>query len=286
MKKIIIGLCLLLFSLGILSFFVYFSLNDGKLHLTVCDVGQGDAILIRTPNGSDILIDGGPDKSVLSCLSAHMPFWDRNIEAIILTHPDADHLTGIVSVLQRYDVSQLFTQPNAGSTDIYLLFQKELADKNLSAKFVEAGDSLKFDDKVEFKILSPASSKPDPLAKKGSLNIYSVIGRLSYGNFSALFTGDAPIVEEEKIASEAGKVDVLKVSHHGSKTGTSDNFLNSILPQIALISVGVNNRYHHPAEESLKFLNNHGVKIFRTDKNGEIDILSDGMNYSINPQRQ
>lgn len=280
MKKAFFAVSLVLFSSGVLFLFSYFYFFDGKLHIVVCNVGQGDAIFMRTPRGADILIDGGPDKSVLSCLSSHMPFWDKNIEVVILTHPDADHITGLTDVIQRYSVNQLFTQPNPGKTKIYELFRKELADKKLSARFVEANDKIKIDE-INLEILSPASNKSDPDAKSGSLNVYSVISKLTFGNFSALFTGDAGKEVEDVIAPMAGKIDVLKVPHHGSQTGMDDFFLSSIRPQVALISVGANNRYGHPAKISLDLLGKYGVRVFRTDQGGEIEILSDGLNYSV-----
>lgn len=286
MKKIVFIISLILFSTGVLFFFVYLNFYDSRLHLVMCDVGQGDAIFLRTPTGADVLIDGGPDKSVLSCLGNNMPFWDKSIEAVILTHPDADHITGIVDVIKRYSVNALFTQPNASKTDIYKLFEKELADKKLSAKFVEAGDRIKIDDKVSLNILSPASNQPDPKAKSGSLNVYSVIAKLTYGNFSALFTGDAPALVEDRISNSIGKIDILKVPHHGSKTGMSEVFLNAIKPEIALISVGANNRYGHPSQISLDLLERRGIKSYRTDRNGELEILSDGLTYSIKLQKQ
>jgi competence protein ComEC len=286
MRKLIFIISLILFSTGVLFFFVYVNFYDGKLHLVVCDVGQGDAILLRTPNGQDVLIDGGPDKSVLSCLGRHMPFWDKTIEVIILTHPDADHVTGVVDVIKRYNVNALFTESNSGKTDIYKLFQRELADKKLSANFVEAGDKIKIEDNVELNVLSPQSNQPDPKANSGSLNVYSVVVKLSYNNFSALFTGDAPATVGDKIVGSVGKVDVLKVPHHGSKTGMNDAFLGTTTPQIALISVGANNRYGHPSKISLDLLSKYNVEIFRTDKNGEIEILSDGLTYSVSLQKK
>lgn len=284
MKKVIFILSLILFSTGVLFFFFYLNFYDGKLHLVVCDVGQGDAIFVRTPSGADVLIDGGPDKSVLSCLGNHMPFWDKTIEVVILTHPDADHITGMVDVIKRYNVNALFTQPNPGKTDIYKLFIRELAEKKLSAKFVKAGDVLKMPDGIEFHIISPQSSQPDPGANSSSLNAYSVILKLKYGKFSALLTGDAGSEVQDRIAEAAGDVDVLKVPHHGSKTGMSDYYLSVIKPEIGLISVGVNNRYGHPSQISLDFLRSHNVRVYRTDQNGEVEILSDGLKYSIKPQ--
>ena len=279
----------------ILILFVFFSLNDGKLHLVVCDVGQGDAIFIRTASGSDILVDGGPGKSVLSCLNRHMPFWDRNLEAIILTHPDADHITGMVSVLKSYKVDALYTQPNPGTTDIYELFRHELAAKKLSATYVSAGDRLNLTDGASLNIIWPDSKQPEKIGHNGSktslpagrqgLNRFSVTTIVKYGNFKALLTGDAGIEVGDRIASSVGDIDVLKVPHHGSKTGMSDYYLSTIKPELAVISVGAKNSYGHPAPFSLNLLKKHGVKTLRTDQDGEIEILSDGSTWSVKTSR-
>ena len=144
----------------ILFLFVFFSQSDGKLHLVICDVGQGDAIFIRTPEGLDVLIDGGPDKKVLDCLARHMSFWDKTLEAVILTHPDADHITGLVDVIKRYYVISFYTQANSGRTQIYKLFESTLAEKKLSARFVMRGDVLGLGEDIELDIISPASNTP------------------------------------------------------------------------------------------------------------------------------
>ncbi len=270
--------------LTILVFFAYFSFHDGKLHLIICNVGQGDAIFIRTASQADILIDGGPDKKVLECLSRHMPFWDRSLDVVILTHPDADHVTGLIDVIERYKITYLFTQPNPGKTQIYELFTNVLAEKKLSAKYVSSGDRFSQGEETSFKIFWPASDKPDQTnqnSSKSSLNRFSVIILVKHGKFSALLTGDAGSEIQDKLASAVGDTDVLKVPHHGSKTGMSDYFLSITKPELALISVGEKNKYGHPAGFILDLLKNHGVKTLRTDQTGDIEIVSDGKTWSV-----
>jgi competence protein ComEC len=280
-----------LFLLAGIFFYQNARFNDGKLHVIVCDVGQGDGILIRTPNGSDILVDGGPDDSILNCLSSHLPFWDRTIELMVLTHPHTDHAAGLVDVLKRYTVLHFVTEKVLGSTATYKRLGDALAAQKLTAKYAFAGDRIDFADKTQLLTLWPthkwldssqlqtADNQSD--SQSLDLNGFCLIQLLSYGNFKVLLTGDAGSMVEDKIAAEVGKIDILKVPHHGSKTGMNDYFLSQINPAIAIISVGANNRYSHPAKTALDLLNLHSTKTFRTDKNGTVEVVSDGQTISI-----
>lgn len=266
--------------------------NDGKLHLVFCNVGQGDAIFIKTPNGDDILIDGGPDESVLNCLSNHMPFWDRTIEVMVLTHPHADHLTGLISVLERYEVIHYFTENVKNNTSIYKRLEDTLAEKKITAKLTYSGDRIDFSDKTKLLTVWPDENWFNSKKLQGSqdlkkddisldVNGFSVIQVLSYGNFKALLTGDAGVEIEERISRQVGEIDVLKVPHHGSKSGMSDYFLSEINPSLAVISVAVKNRYGHPAKTMLDLLEKHNIKTLRTDVNKEVELVSDGKTFNI-----
>lgn len=281
-----------MFLLSAIFFYQNAKLNDGKLHIIVCDVGQGDGILIRTPDGSDILVDGGPDNSILNCLSSHMPFWDRTIELMVLTHPHTDHAAGLVDVLKRYTVLHFVTEKVLGQTATYKRLEDELAAQKLTAKYVFSGDRIDLADKTQLLTLWPSHewlNSSGLQAGNGTsdsvnldLNGFCLIQLLTYGNFKVLLTGDAGFITEDKIAAEVGKVDVLKVPHHGSKTGMSDYFLTQINPSLAIISVGANNRYGHPAQTALDLLKSHNIKTLRTDKNGTVEVISDGQTFSIN----
>lgn len=267
-----------------LIFFVFVKNNDGKLHLVICNVGQGDAIFIRTPNQADILIDGGPDKKVLECLSRHMPFWDRSLDVVILTHPHADHVTGLVDVVERYRVKSFYSERVEAETQIYKLFRLKLAEEKLSAKDLYSPTAFKEKSGLKLNTLWPtteAIQKTDLNNTNLDLNGLSVIQLLEYGKFKALLTGDAGVVAGDLIAQEAGDVNVLKVPHHGSKTGMSSYFLSAIKPELAVISLGAKNKYGHPAKLSLDLLKEYKAKILRTDLNGEIEIISNGLNYSV-----
>jgi competence protein ComEC len=281
-----------LFLLTGIFFYQNARLNDGKLHVVVCDVGQGDGILIRTPNGSDILVDGGPDDSILSCLSSHLPFWDRTIELMVLTHPHTDHAAGLVDVLKRYTVLHFVTEKVLGQTATYKRLEDGLAAQRLSAQYLFSGDRIDLADKTQLLTLWPtrewlnstqlqaANGQND--SQNLDLNGFCLVQLFTYGNFTLLLTGDAGANVEDKIAAEVGRVDVLKVPHHGSKTGMSDYFLSQIQPSIAIISVGANNRYGHPAQSALDLLKTHNIKYYRTDQNGTVEVVSDGKIFWVN----
>jgi len=292
MTKYLYLIIVSLFFLGGFFFYQNAKFNDGKLHLVVCDVGQGDGIFIRTPNGSDILVDGGPDDSILNCLSSHMPFWDRTIELMVLTHPHSDHLTGLISVLNRYKVMHYVTENVENDTASFKRLQDALAVQGLTAKYTTSGERIDFADKTQLLTVWPTSDWLENLKLQDSKNLsaegssldvngFCLIQLLTFGNFKALLTGDAGSVAEEKIAAGVGKVTVLKVPHHGSKTGMSGYFLSEINPDLAIISVGANNRYGHPAKSALDLLSSHNIKTLRTDKDGEVEIVTDGKSFSV-----
>jgi len=266
---------------GGLFFYDQSKFNDGKLHVVFCNVGQGDATFIRTPRGTDILIDGGPDDSVLNCLTNHMPFWDRTIEVVFLTHPHADHLNGVLSTLKRYNVIHYVRQKGEISSDLAKAEKAILADKKLSAKLFAKGDSLKIKDGVEFFTLWPEKLPLILNEKDLDVNGYSLIELVQYGKFKILITGDAPSSAQDKAVIGVGQISVLRIAHHGSKTGLDDKILGELSPDLAVISVGAKNRYGHPSPKILELLKRFGIKTLRTDQDGEIEIVSDGKEWGI-----
>src|SRR3972149_6635312 len=191
MKRYLSLVLLSLFFLGGIFFYQSAKINDGKLHLVVCDVGQGDAIYLKTPSGKDILVDGGPNDSVLNCLTNNMPFWDRTIDLIVLTHPDADHITGLVPVLERYNVLHFVTSKTTKTTAIYKKFLNALEKEGLELKYIFAKDRIDFGDGTVSNIIWPKAELFSQTVAGSKVNEYSVIQLLSYGNFQILLTGDA-----------------------------------------------------------------------------------------------
>lgn len=273
---------------------------DGKLHLVQCAVGQGDAILL-TQGFSQVLVDGGPNDQVTQCLSDHMPFWDHQLELVVATHPDKDHIAGLVSVIERYDV-KLFVSINvANSTTVFNNLQAVVWDREVPIHVARRGEEILVGN-IRLNVLSPEESDQNILvwqknsweqsteqilgstatASDDSTNDQSVVMQASFGEFDALLTGDITASVEKRLASEfnLSGIEVLKVAHHGSKHSTSQELVEAVAPQVAVIGVG-KNQWGHPAAEVLAKLGESGVTVLRTDIDGEIEIVSDGKEWYI-----
>jgi competence protein ComEC len=253
--------------------------NDGVLKVTFLDVGQGDAVLIQAYNGNQLLIDGGKAGTLLPVLAEALPFFDRSIDVVLATHPDADHIGGLPALLRRYRVSA-FADPGAKSGKA-LESELEEAVRAEGAKRLLARRGLRvwLANDVVFEIHYPDR---DPSGLE--TNEASVIGKLIYGETSFLLTGDAPTRAEEQIVWQDGErldVDVLKVGHHGSKTSTSEDLLKVATPAYAVISVGSKNTYGHPTPLVLGRLAAAGATILRTDQMGSIVMESDGKQVTL-----
>ncbi|MEX2012899.1 MAG: MBL fold metallo-hydrolase [Candidatus Levyibacteriota bacterium] len=284
MKRLVILITVCALALCGIFFYEQAKFNDGRLHVVICDVGQGDAIFIRTPKGQDVLIDGGRNSSVLSCLSNNMPFWDREIELVFATHPDADHIGGLESVLTSYKVLSFNTSEKTTDTQVFKRLQQEIQRQNISLRYIYADDRYSLDSGVSISALWPTREYVSSDTGSFETNTFSLIQILSYGDFKALLTGDIEISTLNDLFSEPYKIDVLKVPHHGSKTGLNSQILSLLNPVFAVISVG-SNSYGHPTPFILDLLNRQGIKTLRTDKSGEIEIISDGNTFWINSER-
>ena len=284
--------------IGVILFISYLiTLSDSRLHVYFCDVGQGDAAYIRTPSNQDMLIDGGPDDKVLSCLGRHMPFYDRTIDVVILSHPQKDHLQGLISVIDRYNVGYFIIGVEGNDTEGYKKLIQTIKKKNIKIKNLYTGDSLSLG-KVNFSVLwperkwvasqlgsdlqraeglTPTTSAVLGLTTDTELNNFSYYLDLNYGSFNALFTGDGDSQIQPEIMKNTvlPDIDVLKFPHHGSKTGILSEFLDKIKPELAVISVGKNS-YGHPTKEAIELLSNRSISIKRTDREGDVEIISDG----------
>jgi len=249
------------------------------------DVGQGDAILIKTPYEQNILIDGGPNNAVLAKLGQHLAFFDKNIDLVVLTHPHVDHVTGLVEVLRRYKVKKVLMAQVLDRSPPYLAFLAEMEKQKIELEKADGPKDIVLGQDLDLKILYPF----DDISQKNfdNLNDSSIVAKLIYKNKSFLFTGDAGLPIEQDLLNN--KVDVsanvLKVGHHGSKYSTSQEFLDAINPQYAVIEVGQDNSYGHPHLVTLNRLAQKGIQILRTDLQGDVEIISDGNNLIIKPER-
>ncbi len=255
--------------------------NKNYLRVVFLNVGQGDSIYIRAPSGNDMLIDSGPrDRSVLRELGAVMPWNDSDLDVILETHADADHIGGFPDTLKRFKVGALIESGNHSKTNtIDSLIEEIVAEQKIPKVFAKAGMKVDLGDGVIFEIIFP-----DKNVVGWETNKSSIVGILSYGSHKFLLTGDSPSEIENYLVQKLqreGKnidVDVLKPGHHGSKTSTSGYFLNAVKPEYAVISAGKNNRYGHPSIEVINKLKAQNIEIFKTAVNGRIEFNTNGVN--------
>jgi len=286
MKKIFVIVFLILLSMGTIIVYQYTGFYDDKLHIVVCDVGQGDGIFIRTPKRLNLIIDSGPDNSMLSCLSKHMPFWDKTFHIAFLTHPHTDHFAGFNSIVKRYNVLSFDTERLENKAVGFEELMKIIKNKKIPIRYLYSGDSFKTKEGVGISLLGPTSEFLQQTSPNGvigeSKEFASLITLISYGSFNAVFTGDSQASElEDALSKMRGitSISVLQVPHHGSKTGLSKEILEMIRPKLAVVSVGSKNRYGHPAPFTLDLLSQFKIKILRTDQDGDIKIISDGVGW-------
>ncbi|MCX6812566.1 MAG: MBL fold metallo-hydrolase [Candidatus Berkelbacteria bacterium] len=274
-------LLVFLAALAITVWLVYFKEPDQNLHLVTLDVGQGDSILIE--KGSEqILVDGGPDDKVLSELAKFMPIEDREIEEVILTHPHSDHVTGLVEVLSRYKVDKIDYNGMEYTSSVYKNFLQIAKEKNIPIHVPRIGNEEKVFGSGIIKFLWPGDNV---VAYSNDPNDTSEVFKFTYGIFSALLTGDLQTDAWQQVIannkSDIENIDYLKDSHHGSKTGMTDEIAGIILPRVAVISCGAGNSYGFPHKEVLDALSKVGADIYRTDQNGSVDfsISADGKKW-------
>jgi len=247
---------------------------DNRLKVVFFDVGEGDSIFIQTPFLHQILIDGGPTSQVIDKLGKQMPFWDKTLDVVMLTHPDYDHLRGLLDVLENYKVKLIVYNGAQSDSKTWQKWLAQIEKENARVVLGKKGTMILAGD-VKMAILYPF----EHLALQTSNNNQnSLVAKLSFGAIHFLFTGDADKTAEEAmlLSQQDLKSQVLKVSHHGSASATSAEFLNAVLPLIAVISVGKDNSYHHPHQQVLNNLAQLGITVLRTDQRGDIKILSDG----------
>ena len=291
---------------AILTIFIWYAVfyfgSRQNLMVTFFDIGQGDAILIETAARNQILIDGGPGTAILSKLGNILPFWDRSLDLLILTHPHADHLDGLLEVLKRYEVGRVLESGVAHSIPEYKEWHEIIEQKKIPVVIAKAGLRVDAGRGVLLDILSPFENFQGAAVR--NVHDADIVGRLHYGSASILLMGDAEKTLEYRLLLESfnskgsalsgteGLIpcleqcrgvdsDVLKVGHHGSKTSSVQEFLQAVSPDAAVIQAGRKNRYGHPNQEVLDRLSLVGAKIFRNDLDGDIQLKSNGITYEI-----
>ncbi|MGG3624542.1 ComEC/Rec2 family competence protein [Bacillus gobiensis] len=248
------------------------------------DIGQGDAIYIKTPKGDDIIIDAGNKAKGDDVVKYLKKQKVDDIEVMIATHPDADHVGGLDEVLSAYRVENIYAPKVSHTTQAYKDFLQAVKREKKTIKTAKNGVALAIKDKsIKTKFIGPVKDY-----SKSDLNNWSAVVHIQYNKNSFLFTGDAELKSEKDMLSKKllSKVDVLKVGHHGSKDSSSKDFLNKVKPTYAVISVGKGNRYKHPTSETLNRLKAVKAKVYRTDKNGTVKVTSSGTKISVSPAKK
>jgi competence protein ComEC len=253
-------------------------LPDGKLHVAILDVGQGESILIRTPDGRNILVDAGPDPlSACSQLGRQLPFWDRSIDLLILTQLQSDHTAGAMQLMRKYEVKNLALPPVSSDAALNKEIIKTADELHVKQVCLHAGQQLYVGKGLGLAVLNPPEKGFS--GTDDDINNNSLALRLSYNNVSFLLTADISADAEHYMVMDRADLPstVLKVAHHGSRNSTSPEFLKTASPRIAVISVGAQNRFGHPAGEVLERLQAQtGNKVFTTAGNGTVEFISDG----------
>jgi len=264
-KYCILGL---LIALLVIASVIVLRRNDNSLKVVFLDVGQGDEILIEQ-RSTQILIDGGKDGTILlEKLGKYIPFWDRDIETVIETHPDQDHIGGLAELFRAYNVKTVLKTNMPSDSQTFKHLEDLIAQEKSQVVEAKSGDTLTFANGAKADVLFPF----DSVQSGNDTNAASVVIKLTFGENNFLFTGDLPMDQEKEIVAKNIDIrsDVLKVGHHGSKYASGDPFLDAVKPRDAIISVGKNNTYGHPNPEALQRLRSHGASIFRTDELGDI----------------
>ncbi len=251
--------------------------NNSILTVSMLDIGQGDSILIESPEKIQVLVDGGPNRKVLSALGKEIPFYDRSLDLLVVSNSDKDHLAGFIDILQSYKIGAVLISSAESETSVFKTFIDLVEEKNIPIIYAYRGQKINIGGGAYIEVLFP-----DRNVSGLETNTGSIIMKLVYGESSMIFTGDAPSSVEDYVASLDGanlKSDILKVAHHGSKTSISESFLGLVGAQFAAVSVGAKNTYGHPNSETLDALKQFDYKILRTDEIGTITFVSDGKEF-------
>jgi competence protein ComEC len=254
-----------------------------SLEIVFIDVGQGDATLVTTPAGTQILIDGGKYRNLGSSLSRHMGVFDRSLDIVVATHPDTDHTGGLVSVVHEYRVDHFYQPEFMDGASAARELLARVSDYDIHAHILYAGDVIHLEENIQLEVLSPP-----PTINSTDTNEHSLVFRLMYGDTEVMLMGDASVNNEFDILNffpEKLDADILKVGHHGSKTSTAENFVEAVDPDYAIVSAGCDNNFGHPHPSVLETLAKYRVEVFDTCTDGDIVFESDGFAWEIKTEK-
>jgi competence protein ComEC len=257
--------------------FVATHARSSQTEVIFLDVGQGDSVLIKTKFGQNILIDGGRDNRVLDRLGRNISFFDRKFDMVIATHPDSDHIAGLVPVLERYQVDLLLDPGVIHESAVHEAFLDIIEQKQIPVQFITNRTTYELGEDMLLDVLFPNKSFVGKDVQDN--NAASIIVKFSDGEIDYILTGDAPRTVEDELVALLGSFldsEVLKIGHHGSDTSSSDLFLNMVTPEVSVIQVGKDNRYGHPSTRVLGRLRKRNIPVLRNDEHGDIRLVGNG----------
>lgn len=254
------------------------NVNSNIMNVHYIDVGQGDSILIQV-NNKNLLMDAGPSQSQDDLVAYIKNLGIKNLDYIIATHPHEDHIGGMAKVIKSFNIGKFYAPNVIHNSNSFENMVLELKNKKLKINVIKKGmgNDINLGDNTKVEVFSPISNTYD------NLNNYSPIMKITYGNTSFLFTGDAESEVENQVLQDNVdiKSNVLKVGHHGSSSSTSEIFFDAVSPNLSIISLGINNKYGHPHKNILSLLTSKNTEVYRTDEDGTIIISSDGNTLNI-----
>lgn len=246
-----------------------------EMQVHFINVGQGDSILIESPSGKTMLIDGGVKGAGQQIVSYLKELGINKLDIVVATHPDADHIGGLISVLDNMTIEQFYDSGKVHTSQTFEEMLTRIDEKNIPYHVPKIGDDIEFDKDVNVKVLNANDQATDN-------NDASIVLKMTYGNVSFLLTGDAGVALEKEMLQYDVKATVLKAGHHGSNTSSSEEFIQAVKPEVTILSYGEDNKYGHPHAEIVDRLQAIGSKIYATADLGTITVSTDGVNYTVN----
>ncbi len=246
-----------------------------EMRVHFIDVGQGDSIFIESPNGKTMLVDGGVKGAGQKVVSYLKELGVNKLDIVVATHPDADHIGGLIPVLNSIDIGQFYDSGKVHTSQTFEEMLTLIDTKNIPYNIPKTGDRIAFDDDINVKVLNANENATDN-------NDASIVLKLAYGNVSFLLTADAGIALEKEMLQDGVKATILKAGHHGSNTSSSAEFIQAVHPEVTILSYGEGNKYGHPHAEVVERLQAIGSKIYATAEAGNVIVSTDGVNYAVN----
>lgn len=281
-KNLIKYLILPLLVLSVLFAFYFKHEEQDWLHVNFYDVGQGDAFLITTYEGNQILVDGGPGDTVVEKLAQDLGPYDKDIDMVVLTHAHLDHFEGLIAVMTKYEVEKILMPNVEFKSNEYLAFLDAVKKENAEVLFAIQGQRFFLDRGTVLDILYPATKETIRPKKSADINDTSIVAMLRFGKTNFLLTGDSgKNIESELLPAFNLDADLLKVGHHGSKYSSSEEWLKAVTPKYAVIQLGEKNTYGHPAPEVIDRLKAMNTDTYRSDLHGDVEFVSDGTNIRL-----